>query len=138
MGISFWDKPQVSMEDLVGRIITAIEIPDSKEEATIHMADGGEYYMYHEQDCCEQVSIEDISGDIADVLGTPVLDSYESTNVSRPALSEWDDSHTWTFYHIRTIKGSITIRWYGTSNGYYSESVSLIEIRKPNKPTWRV
>lgn len=33
-----------------------------------------------------------------------------------------------TFYRIATAKGQVVIRFYGSSNGYYSESVSFAQL----------
>lgn len=79
--------------------------------------------MFHAQECCESVEIEDVCGDLQDLVGNPILKAEERTEEGTEGFGEF----TYTFYEIATIKGSVTIRWYGTSNGYYSTSVNIEE-----------
>ena len=112
----------VGIDDLIGCVLTKIEC---EEEEITFISEKKKWRMSHLQDCCESVTIEDIIGDWDDLIGTPILAAYESTNSDMPPLDNHDDSYTWTFYHISTIKGTVSLRWYGTSNGYYSESVDI-------------
>ena len=70
------------------------------------------------------MSIEDVEGQLEDLEGVPLLLAEEYSE-DRGPLGEYDDSYTWTFYKFATRKGYVTVRWYGTSNGYYSESVDF-------------
>jgi hypothetical protein len=116
-------------KELVGK--TLVSVVNTGDEIQFVCTDGSEYKQYHCQDCCESVSVEDVVGDFADIVGTPILVAEESTNVDEPAKSDYAESYTWTFYKIDTNKGGVTIRWYGCSNGYYSESASFIRTKEP-------
>lgn len=79
--------------------------------------------------------MEDVCGDFDDLIGEPLLIAEVVTNSEEnpPGVNpEYQDSFTWTFYKLSTIKGSVTIRWYGESNGYYSEDVSFARIEDDN------
>jgi len=125
----------IKIEDFKGKTISAIEIRRSDEddhEIVIAFRGGEVYKMCHFQDCCETVEIEDICGDLYDLIGSPLIEAEEVTSedATPDGLTEpfGDDSFTWTFYKLGTKNGGVTIRWYGASNGYYSESVDIIRV----------
>lgn len=114
------------IECLIGKTIKRIDNKDDQIE--FHLNDGSVVRMYHQQDCCENVRVEDIVGDLNDLLDTPILEASERTNTDDRMDKAHDDSFTWTFYTLATIKGYVTIRWLGESNGYYSEGVTCQKI----------
>ena len=113
--------------DLKGKTIVKIEGAEKDSEQIIfECSDGTRYRMYHEQDCYESVTVDDVCGDIESLLNREILIAEERE--SEGDRSEWGDSSTWTFYVLATVKGYVDIRWYGSSNGYYSESVSFAQM----------
>lgn len=115
----------VSVEELKGKVLTEVE-DTGYNVLYFRTTDGETYKMHHEQDCCESVSLEDVIGDLDDLVGEPILMAEEVTEDGRNGY----DSETWTFYKFATVKGYVTLRWYGTSNGYYSESVDFEKLVK--------
>lgn len=125
----------MEVKELLGKTITAISGKAGDDEMILATSDGKNYKFYHSQDCCESVAIDDVIGDLSDLLGEPLLEAEEVTSNEHPADRKkepneyYDDSFTWTFYKLGTRKGGVTVRWFGSSNGYYSESVDFEEVR---------
>lgn len=117
--------------ELKGKTFTSISPAKAEDDAIgFYMADGSYYLMYHDQSCCESVYIESIVGDLQDLVGEPILLAEEVCNEDGAKPAGWEpdkycDSYTWTFYKLATRKGYVDIRWFGTSNGWYSESVGI-------------
>lgn len=123
-------KKCVDFSELTGKTLVDISGAEKgSDEILFTCSDGTRYLMYHEQDCCESVSIEDVCGDISRLLNTTIIKAEDISNQCEDGpLCEWDESYTWTWYHLATVKGYVTIRWYGESNGYYSECVDFAKL----------
>jgi len=112
---------------------SVIRVGDASDDRIAFVEDDGtKWTMYHPQGCCESVTIDDINGELNDLVGEPILVAEKrSHNLSLDdakigADDGTDrDTQTWTFYTFATTKGWVTIRWYGASNGHYSEEVEF-------------
>ena len=122
--MSYYDYDNsAKIADMIGKVFTSVtETGDTMvfENATER------YVFFHGQDCCESVGINDVVGDLSDLVGEPLLIADEVSGETPVDFNERDhESVTWTFYKFATRKGYVDVRWLGESNGYYSESVNL-------------
>ncbi|MER8591850.1 hypothetical protein NKH33_09640 [Mesorhizobium sp. M1182] len=114
-----------NVSDMLGATLSRVH-QDGDEEITFETNDGRRFVMFHEQDCCENVTIDDVVGDLQSLVGNPILVAEEvSSDDEEFEAKNYAESFTWTFYKFATIKGHVDIKWFGSSNGYYSEGVSF-------------
>ncbi len=126
----------VDFSTLQHKTLVWVDVAANQESVLLITSDGTQYKMFHDINCCEHVWLEDVCGDWQDLLCQELLVAEEVSFSDNDAPQEWkrdDESYTWTFYTLASIKGSLTLRWYGTSNGYYAEDVILVEL--PEKLT---
>ena len=107
-----------------GKTFVKVEGSVGSGEMLFVTAEGERFLFGHYQDCCESVDINDIVGDLQDLVGEPLLIAEEVKGATEPDEEHYE-SYTYTFYKFATRKGYVDVRWLGESNGYYSESVDL-------------
>lgn len=125
---------------------------DSPNILEFAVNDGRKFELWHSQDCCESVYIDDINGDMDDLVGAPILVAEEATGgtANSPWASRGLDQEQceadavlvalspkpeftptgdclYTFYRFTTIKGTVVVRWLGQSE-YYSVSVDFRQV----------
>ena len=124
MGYMDWES-EARIEDMRGKVFTRVLGGVGDGELVFETATE-RFVFFHQQDCCECVDINDIVGDLQDLVGEPLLLAEEVQGETPVDFNEREyESVTWTFYKFATRKGYVDVRWLGESNGYYSEGVSL-------------
>lgn len=107
---------------LVGEtIVSVVGAKVGSDTVEIKTQSGRTFRMYHEQDCCESVTvvrayIPYIGNGLTIVSASEKIESIPSA-----------ESATRTTFVFETSCGIGFIEWIGESNGFYSESVSFVE-----------
>ncbi len=118
----------LTIEYLKGKTLVSVE-NDNDHELIFTTTDGERFKLFHAQECCEDVYLDDVAGDLQDLVGEPILQAEEVRGLTPDYFDPTNhDSYTWTFYKLATRKGYVDLRWLGSSNGYYSESVNFERI----------
>ena len=120
------------LSHLIGLTLKEVTVNKQDDVITYTSECGQRFRMLHHNDCCETVYIEDVEGDINDLIGSPILVAetvqdamQQAMNLIIPLPEKNGECEQWTFYRLATAKGWVVIRWYGDSNGYYSTDVSF-------------
>jgi len=133
-----WEE-DCEFEELLGKTLVLAERRHgglwSVEEIVFKTADGEKFKLFNLSNCWEPTWLEDICGDLEDLVGKPILLAEKVSNVpgekslaTRPDQDPSPVGHnpatcTWTFYKLATNAGAVTIRWYGEFSGAYGMEV---------------
>lgn len=130
MTYDYTKRRDADIKELLGLTMASVVRDTDNEQLVFTTTDGRTFIFWHSQDCCEYVYIESIVGDLNDLVGEPLLLVDEVSSEDTPPADKYlNESYTWTFYKFATRKGYVDVRWFGTSNGYYSETVDFAEIK---------
>lgn len=95
---------------LVGDTINAIDV--GYDEIKFACADGKIFKMYHVQDCCESVTVDDITGDLEDIweekfcfdLCGFIVTAFKSPNWNYNNLKKLLESECYSEEELKFIK----------------------------------
>lgn len=119
-------RDRIELSSLVGEVLTYIDTDEKNDEIMLTTASGRKIKIYHDQDCCETVWIEDTQGNWHELIGKVIVEASKDEK-----QDECDyGSRTETTLKFRVDDATVISRWIGESNGYYSESVDIEDMTK--------
>lgn len=106
----------MDVKNLINKTLSNISLGD---ETYLTFTDGSRWRFCHYQDCCESVILEDWM--LPKEIPCTILNATDECEYGE------DDYETFTRHKFifNTDRGDFYLTWLGTSNGYYSEDVSL-------------
>lgn len=123
----------MEINELIGEILTHIDVDEDNNEIMLTTESGRIIKIFHYQDCCESVRIEDTEGNWHTLIGKVITDASEEVFPEGDPPPEYSDSWTRTVLTFKVDNSTVISRWIGESNGYYSESVNIEDITKERK-----
>ncbi len=106
-------------------VVESIDIDRKENKIMITTISGRRFMFCHNQDCCESVTIVDVDGyKQEDLKGDLLQIDYETFEPM-----DYCDHTTLTNIRFVCNHRTMIVRWVGTSNGFYSETVSFCEIK---------
>ena len=73
---------RIDLKTLIGKTLTKVE--NENDEKIIFTVNNKEKYaLLHLQNCCESVLVDDICGDLQDLVGNPILQAEENSSDDR-------------------------------------------------------
>ena len=115
---SFMYGDPIPFDSLQGSVLLSFEKLDDRVS---FITDKGKFTLISFESWCGNdcdVSLEDIDVDISRLFNEEIVLAEETIDSN-------DENASYSFYKLRTNNDSVTLRFYGRSNGYYSESMSL-------------
>jgi hypothetical protein len=88
------ESKEVPFETLVGKTLKNTYYDKGSEQIVFVTDDDETYVLFHKQSCCESVTVEDICGDLDDLIGSTIIKAElytqekDSESQSAESLSE--------------------------------------------------
>ena len=122
----------MEFSELAGKTLTSVAGAEKGSAEVVFTAtDGDSYRLYDSEadnDNAFEIWLEDVEGDIADLIDSPITIAEVSSGSSP---SGDDEFAIWAFYRLATAKGMVTFRWCGHSNGHYGELAEFEVVAAP-------
>lgn len=110
-------------ENILGAKVLSINYADSELKIT---TDKGVFCMFHSEDCCENVWLEEGLDEIHGLIGKTIL-SFEERSYTQSEPDEDEYYSSWHLYTVTHTGGYLDLCWRGHGKVYYSHSVRFIQ-----------